>query len=125
MYAIRSYYDSDSGDNIVITQEMRDSLADANIDLRSASEEEVQSLVESVGGSYVDENEAMEHVQQMLQEYADMEEGDFDERVDDSITTTEDTNDTIETGEDILTATLGKEPQAGITFETSSRNNFV
>jgi hypothetical protein len=112
--------DSDSGDNIVITQEMRDSLADANIDLRSASEEEVQSLVESVGGSYVDENEAMEHVQQMLQEYADMEEGDFDERVDDSITTTEDTNDTIETGEDILTATFGKEPQAGITFETSS-----
>ncbi|MEA1914549.1 MAG: tandem-95 repeat protein, partial [Campylobacterota bacterium] len=100
---LQSIDTADSGDNIVITEAMRNSLSDAQIDLRTASEEEVQSLVESVGGTYVDEDAAMTHVQEMLEEYTDMDESDFDAR-------TEDTN----------SAVLGKEPMAGVEYTTSS-----
>jgi hypothetical protein len=97
--------DSDlESDNIVITQETRDALANANIDLRTASEQEVQELLESIGRVYVDEDTAMEHVQEMLQQYTNMEENEFDARVSD----------------DTQTATLGTSAPVGITFETTS-----
>ncbi len=75
--------DSDSSNNIVITQEMRDSLVNKNIDLRTASEGEVKELVESVGGTYVDEDKAMQHVQDMLEEYANMDKSEFEKRIED------------------------------------------
>ena len=95
----------DSGDDIVITQAMRDAFIGRTIDLRTASEEEVKNLVESVGGTYVDEDDAMQHVKDMLKEYAGMKEEEFDER---------------QADEDTFTAILGKEPQEGILYETSS-----
>ena len=101
---LQSIDTADSGDNIVITQAMRDALADVTIDLTMATEEEVKSLIESIGGNYVGEDEAMVHVQEMLQEYAGIGESEFDERISD----------------DTLSATLGNEPQSGIEFTTSS-----
>jgi hypothetical protein len=96
--------DSDDGDNIIITEQMRELLADASIDLRVASEEEVAQLVQSVGATYVEEDVAMEHVQEMTEEYTDLEAEDFEEHIDDSI----------------ITATLGTSGTAGITYVTSS-----
>ncbi len=101
---LQSIDTADSGDNIVITQAMRDALADVTIDLTTATEEEIKSLIESIGGNYVGEDAAMVHVQEMLQEYAGIDESEFDERI----------------ADDTLSATLGKEPQAGIEFTTSS-----
>ncbi len=77
--------DSDSGDNIVITQSVRDALSNANIDLRTASEDEVKLLVESIGATYVEEEQAMQHVQDMLEKYTGMDESEFDEHIDDSL----------------------------------------
>ncbi|RXJ61916.1 hypothetical protein CRV06_12105, partial [Halarcobacter anaerophilus] len=99
----------DSGDNIVITQAMRDALSDTTLDLRTASEEEVHHLIENVGGNYVEESDAMNHVQQMLEEYTDMDSTQFEEHIDD----------------DLNNATLGKEPQAGVEYQTSSGINGV
>ncbi|MEA3384543.1 MAG: hypothetical protein U9Q20_07730, partial [Campylobacterota bacterium] len=94
----------DSGDNIVITPEVHAALADADIDLRTASEQEVADLVESIGATYVEEDVAMEHVQEMLEEYAGMDESEFDEHIDDSL----------------QTATFGTEAPVGVTYTTSS-----
>ena len=106
---LQSVDTADSGDNIVITPEMHAALQDADIDLRTASEEEVQDLVESVGGTYVDEDAAMDHVQEMLEEYAGMESHEFDEHIDDSL----------------QTATFGTNGTEGITYETSSGETGV
>ncbi len=78
--------DSDSSDNIVITQEMHDALSGKDFDLATISEEELVKIIEDMGLEAVSENDAMEHVQDMLEEYADMDESDFDERTDDADT---------------------------------------
>ncbi|MDP0588048.1 MAG: tandem-95 repeat protein [Candidatus Endonucleobacter bathymodioli] len=96
--------DSDEGDNIVITAEMHAKLENAEIDLHTASEEEVKALVESIGEEFVSEEYAMEHVQKMLEKYTDMQSDDFDKHTDDSIST----------------ATLGTSPIAGVNYITSS-----
>jgi hypothetical protein len=74
---------NDAYDNIVITQEMRDKLADQNLDLRIASELEVAQIVDNVGGTYVDEDAAMQHVKDILMQDTGMIEEDFDTRVSD------------------------------------------
>ena len=66
------------GDGITITQQMRINLADIELDLRQASSGEVKQVIEQVGGIYVERAEAMEHVKDMLIEYSDMSEGDFE-----------------------------------------------
>ncbi|MBE9564696.1 MAG: hypothetical protein IMF17_05570, partial [Proteobacteria bacterium] len=104
--------DSDSSDNIHITAEMREALSDVTIDLNTASEEQVKELVESVGGTYVDEEAAMEHVQDMLEEYTDMDTSDFDEH-------TVDQNETQNTPK-VISATLVANAVNNISFETSS-----
>ena len=101
--------DSDSSANILITEATRDSLVDANIDLRTASEEDVQALVESVGATYVEEEQAMAHVQDMLEEYAGIDESAFEEHTDDSL----------------LHATLTTAGVEGITYTTSSGEEGV
>ena len=83
---------SDAYDGIVITDEIREALADADIDLRTASEEDVQKLVESVGKTYVNENDAMEHVEDMLVDHTDLNHDDFSDHIDDNL------NDTLTTG---------------------------
>lgn len=76
---------NDAYDNIVITQEMRDKLADQQLDLRVASELEVAQIVANVGGTYVDEDAAMQHVKDILMQDTGMIEEDFDTRVSDDV----------------------------------------
>ncbi|MDP0561542.1 MAG: tandem-95 repeat protein [Candidatus Endonucleobacter sp. (ex Gigantidas childressi)] len=96
--------DSDEGDNIVITAEMHAKLEESKLDLHTASEEEVKALVESIGKEFVSEEDAMEHVQEMLEKYTDMQSDDFDAHTDDSLTT----------------ARLGTLPVVGVNYTTSS-----
>ncbi|MBE9526641.1 MAG: hypothetical protein IME94_06665, partial [Proteobacteria bacterium] len=104
--------DSDSSDNILITAETRDALANVTLDLNTASEAAVQELVESIGGVYVDEAAAMNHVQDMLEEYTDMESVDFDEHIDDQ-------NENQSTHQ-LMSATLVVNAIEDISYETSS-----
>ena len=75
--------DSDSGDNIVITQAMHDAFSAKDFDLATISEEELALILEGVGVEAVSEDAAMEHVQEMLEAYTDLEADDFDARVSD------------------------------------------
>jgi len=75
--------DSDSGDNIVITEEMRDVFADEDMDLATISEEDLASNLEEKGIEAVSEEEAMAHVGDMLVAYDGVEEGTLEEHVDD------------------------------------------
>ena len=77
--------DSDQSDNIKITQEMHQKLANTDLDLNTASEEDVKDLVDDIGATYVNEEDAMEHVQDMLVKYTDMDEDDFDIHIDDKV----------------------------------------
>ncbi len=72
-------------DGIAITDEIRESLADVDIDLRTASEEDVKQLVNKTGKTYVSEDKAMEHVEDMLVEHTDLDHDDFEEHVDDNV----------------------------------------
>ncbi|HEB68201.1 MAG TPA: calcium-binding protein, partial [Desulfobulbus sp.] len=81
-------------DGIVITDEIRNALTDVQIDLQTASEEEVQQVVEQVGKVYVDEDAAMEHVEDMLVAHTDLDHDAFqDHRADDL-------NDSLSAGND-------------------------
>ncbi|PIF04924.1 MAG: hypothetical protein CSA86_00010 [Arcobacter sp.] len=110
--------DSHSGDNIVITQETRDALADKNVDLRTVSEEEVKELIESIDGTYVNEDEAMEHVQEMTEEYAGIAEDEFDQRVEDG--TQEDETQELVNEDSALSAKFGVNAISGVAYSTSS-----
>jgi methionine-rich copper-binding protein CopC len=68
----------DSNDGIVITDDTRLALQNVDFDLREANEEELQHLIEQIGGQYVNEADAMKHVKDMLIQHADMTETDFD-----------------------------------------------
>jgi len=102
--------DSDAGDNIVITDETRAALVDSYLDLKTASEEEVKAFVENIGQTYVDEDTAMEHVQDMLEEYAGIDAIEFDERV----------SDDVVVEDSVKIATLGTEAIVGVSYTTSS-----
>ena len=67
----------DSSDGIVITDNTRLALQNVDFDLREANEEELQHLIEQMGGQYVNEADAMKHVKDMLIQHADMTETDF------------------------------------------------
>ena len=71
---------NDAYDNIVISQAIRDALVHETLDLRAASEEEVESLINKVGGIWVEEEDAMTHVKDMLIKYSDLTEADFKEK---------------------------------------------
>ena len=70
----------------MISEETRTALAYADIDLPTATELEVQRLVESVGGTYVNEEEAMIHVRDALIRHTDLKLSDFDVHIDDDST---------------------------------------
>jgi len=89
--------DNSDGDNIVITQEMRDSFVDNDIDLVNISEEELAEVIEDVGKTAISEDDAMEHVGDMLEEYDGVEDGTLDDRVADDVT-----DDTLVVDEDIV-----------------------
>jgi len=73
-------------DGIVISEETRTALAYVDLDLPTATELEVQQLVESVGGTYVNEAEAMIHVRDALIRHTDLKLSDFDVHTDDDST---------------------------------------
>jgi len=75
--------DSDSSENIVITEEMHDAFSNEDFDLATISEEDLVAVIEETGKEAVSEDDAMEHVQDMLEEYTDLEESEFDERTED------------------------------------------
>lgn len=95
---------ADAYDGIVITEEIRTALENVSIDLRTASEEEVKALVESVGKEYVSEKDAMQHVKDMLVEYTDLTEEEFEEHISD----------------DLTLAVLGNKPLSNIEYVTTS-----
>ncbi|SFV59986.1 hypothetical protein MNB_SV-6-1603 [hydrothermal vent metagenome] len=82
--------DSDSGDNILITEETRDAFGDVDLDLESATEDELKATLEDRGVEAISESDAMEHVGEMLEKYDGVEEGTLQEHIDDDSTTNED-----------------------------------
>jgi hypothetical protein len=77
--------DGDAYNGIVITQEMHEAFSGEDFDLETISEEELVMIIEETGYEAVSEDAAMEHVQDMLEEYANIEESAFDIRVDDTM----------------------------------------
>ena len=75
--------DSDDGDKIVITEEMRETFADESFDLATMSEEELIAIIEDKGEVAVSEADAMAHVGEMLGEYAEIDESELDEHLTD------------------------------------------
>jgi hypothetical protein len=91
---------SDAYDGIVITQEIRDAFSAEEFDLATISEDELVSIIENTGKDAISEDDAMVHVQDMLEDYAGIDEDSFDERVSDitvSMKNLEDTNEDIVT----------------------------
>jgi hypothetical protein len=72
--------DSDESDKIVITEEMHEALSNDAFDLATISEEELVTVIEETGREVVDEDAAMDHVQDMLVEYTNLDEDDFEQR---------------------------------------------
>ena len=73
--------DGDAYNGIVITEEMRQALSDENFDLATIDSDTLKSIIESTGKEAVSETDAMEHVKDMLVEYANLDEEAFDARV--------------------------------------------
>ncbi len=94
--------DGNPANGISISAATHAALADTSLNLQTATEAELKALIEQLGEAYVSEEEAMEHVREMLEQYAGITE--FDEHVDDSI----------------QSATLATEPVTGLTYQTSS-----
>ena len=70
--------DSDSSDNIVISEAMHEAFSDESFDLGSLSEEELAAIIEENGAEAVSEEAAMAHVGEMLEAYDGVEEGTLD-----------------------------------------------
>ena len=77
--------DSDSGDNIVITEAMHEALSDDDFDLATVSEDELSAIIKANGAEAVSESDAMEHVGEMLEAYDGVEEGTLDQHVADGL----------------------------------------
>ncbi|SFV61893.1 Hemolysin-type calcium-binding region [hydrothermal vent metagenome] len=92
--------DSDSGDNIIITEEMRDAFSTEEFDLATISEDDLKAIIEETGRDAVSEDDAMEHVQDMLVDYTNLEDGDFDDRVsddeDDGVLVVDNTDESVD-----------------------------
>ncbi|MBT8348039.1 MAG: hypothetical protein HKP62_01155, partial [Sulfurovum sp.] len=76
--------DSDSGDNIVISEAMHAAFLDDSFDLATISEEELIAIIEANGATAVSEEDAMAHVGEMLEAYDGVEEGTLDVHIDDT-----------------------------------------
>ena len=77
--------DSDSSDNIVITEAMHEAFSDESFDLATISEADLASIIEANGAQAVSEEAAMEHVGKMLEAYDGVEEGTLEVHVADSL----------------------------------------
>jgi len=70
--------DSDESERIIITEEMHEAFSDESFDLASISEEALVAVIEETGKEAVSEENAMEHVEDMLVKYTSLEEEDFE-----------------------------------------------
>ncbi|RUM54464.1 MAG: hypothetical protein DSY87_00775, partial [Methylococcus sp.] len=124
---LQSLDENDNADDgIVISQETREALADASLDLRTATEEEVQQLVERIGATYVNEEDAMVHVRDMLIEHTDLQEDDFQTHIsDDSTRPNIDYVIGESAGETIDTDLLARQLQAGDSGQDGIETDFV
>ena len=107
--------DNDAYNGIVITQAMRDAFSDESFDLSTISEQDLSDIIQSTGRVSVSEDDAMEHVQDMLVEYTDLEQNEFDVRTDDDRQLNEPENLILAGSEedDILVAGLGSDTLSG------------
>ena len=94
--------DGIADNGITITAAMNAAFEGSTLDLRNASEAELKAALEKVGSHYVNEEEAMQHVRDMLEKHAGITQ--FDEHTNDSI----------------KTAVLAHEVLEGLTYQTSS-----
>jgi len=76
--------DSDDSDKILITTEMHNAFSDDDFNLSTISEEELITVIQETGREAISEDQAMEHVEDMLIEYGDMSSSEFDERATDT-----------------------------------------
>ena len=83
---------NDASDGITITEETRDLLSNVDLDLRTATEIDVKEVISEVGGSYINESQAMMHVQEMLIKYSDLTVDDFEIHQPDNELLTEELN---------------------------------
>jgi len=77
--------DGDAYNGITITAAMHDAFSDDNFDLATISEEQLVSIIEETGHEALTEDEAMQHVQDMLELHANIDASEFDQRVDDTV----------------------------------------
>ncbi|WP_027848395.1 hypothetical protein, partial [Marinospirillum minutulum] len=85
---IQSLDKDDNADNgITITPEIHAAYEGVVLDLRTATEEEVRDAVELAGKTAITEQQAMDHVQRMLEQYSNQSE--FEAHVSDSLNTNE------------------------------------
>ena len=75
--------DADAYNGIEITPAMHDAFSDTNFDLATMSESELRDIIEQTGQDVVSEDDAMVHVQDMLQDTLNMDESEFDQRISD------------------------------------------
>nr|WP_246262014.1 choice-of-anchor K domain-containing protein [Thiomicrorhabdus cannonii] len=94
--------DGNADNGITIDPAVLAKFEGVSLDLRTASEADVKAAIEAAGQNYVTEEEAMAHVQRMLEQHGSQTE--FEAHVDDSI----------------VTATLAHEAIEGLRYETSS-----
>ena len=77
--------DSDAYNGIVITEAMHEAFSNKDFDLSTITEEELTAIIEETGHVTVSEDAAMEHVQDMLEVYANLSEESFDIRISDDV----------------------------------------
>ena len=100
----------DASDGITITEQTRDLLSNVDLDLRTATEEDVKDVISEVGGSYINESQAMIHVQEMLIKYTDLKVDDFEvHRPDNDFVT-----------EDLVTNLNDYDPITGLSFNSDN-----
>ncbi|MEA2119460.1 choice-of-anchor K domain-containing protein [Halovibrio sp. HP20-50] len=94
--------DGNAYNGITITAAMHAAFEGSTLDLRNTSEADLKAALEEAGANYVNEEEAMQHVRDMLEKHAGVTQ--FDEHTNDSI----------------KTAVLAHEALEGLTYQTSS-----
>ena len=74
--------DGDSTDKILITEQMQEALSEEEFDLATVEQDELESIIEKTGQEVISTEDAMEHVEEMLEEYDGIEQEDKEESED-------------------------------------------
>ena len=85
--------DGDNTDKILITEEMQDALSEEEFDLATVEQDELVSIIEKTGKEAVSTEDAMEHVEEMIEEYDGVEK---EEEESDDVAEEEESDDVAE-----------------------------